>query len=280
MQSFELNCDGPIGIFDSGVGGLSVWRELVRCLPQEDTVYFADQAHVPYGQRTPAEIDRYSLAITRFLLARGCKAIVVACNTASATSLEGLRDAFPEVPIVGLEPAIKPAVALTHSGVVGVLATPPTLAGHLFQTTAQRYAEGVRLITAACAGLAERIDAGAIGDPATREALREHLGPMLAAGADVIVLACTHYPFVRDTIQALAGPACQILDPAPAIARQVGLRLALGKLAATHRRAGQAQFYTSGMPDQFAAAFSHLIGSQAYPVGARWVRDALELPGS
>jgi glutamate racemase len=268
-----MNADGPLGIFDSGVGGLSVWRELVRALPNEDTIYFADQAHVPYSARSRAELGRYSLAITRFLLAHECKAIVVACNTASAVALKLLRETFPEVVIVGMEPAVKPAVALTRSGVVGILATPATFEGRLFQETARRHAAGIRLIAQACAGLAERIEAGQLDDEATRQALRAHLAPILAANADVIVLGCTHYPFVRETIQAQAGPACRILDPAPAVARHVGQCLRAQQLQTQRTRPGHATFYTSGAPAKFALALQRLVGVPDAPREVRWRPD-------
>ena len=161
----------PIGIFDSGVGGLSVWREIARQLPREDTIYFADQAHIPYGPRSMDEIRGFSEAITRFLLERGCKAIVAACNTASAAALKHLRETFPHVPFVGMEPAVKPAAETTHTGVVGVLATPATFQGELFASVVERFANGVRLINQVCPGLVEQVEAGRLDTPNTRAML-------------------------------------------------------------------------------------------------------------
>ena len=269
-----MHPEGPLGIFDSGVGGLSVWREIVRELPTEDTIYFADQAHVPYGPRPREEVARYSEAITRFLLARGCKAIVVACNTASAAALKELRAGFPEVITVGMEPAIKPAVALTQRGVVGVLATPATFEGRMFQETARRHATGIRLITQVCAGLAERIEAGYLDDEATRQLLRGYLAPIMAADADVLVLACTHYPLVSAAIREIVGSACQIVDPAPAVAQYVGTRLREQGLQTGRTRAGRATFYTSGPPREFTAALSRLFGIHGEPTAVRWREHA------
>ena len=183
----------PVGLFDSGVGGLSVWREVRQQWPAESTIYFADQAHIPYGPRPPTEILRYAEAITVHLLDLGCKAIVVACNAASAAALYALRARFPQTPFIGMEPAVKPAAKATQSRVVGVLATPGTLAGALFAQTAQRYAADVRLINQPCPGLVEQIEAGRLESPDTEALLRDLLAPMLDAGADRIVLACTHH---------------------------------------------------------------------------------------
>ena len=150
----------PIAIFDSGVGGLSVWRQVVHHLPGESVIYLADQAHVPYGQRSADEIRSYCAEIARYLLDMGCKAIVVACNTASAVALEPLRLAFPQLPILGLEPAVKPAVALTRSGVVGVMATPATFQGELYRATVGRWARDVRVVEQVCIGLADLVEIG------------------------------------------------------------------------------------------------------------------------
>ncbi|MCW5626664.1 MAG: aspartate/glutamate racemase family protein, partial [Burkholderiales bacterium] len=171
------HADGPIGVFDSGVGGLSVWREIVRLLPHEDTIYFADQAHVPYGPRPMEEIRAFSEAITRELLKRDCKAVVVACNTASAAALKHLRETFPGITIIGMEPAVKPAAALTKTGVVGIMATPATFQGRLFQATAGRHAGDIRLLNTVCDGLADAIEASATGGPSAEPLLRRFIDP-------------------------------------------------------------------------------------------------------
>src|SRR5512139_868791 len=162
-----MSNSSAIGVFDSGIGGLSVWREIARQLPQEDTIYFADQIHIPYGPRSLEEIRAFSEAITRFLLDRDCKLIVVACNAASAAALKYLRTAFPEVPFVGMEPAVKPAAETTHTGAVGVLATPATFQGELFASVVERFANGVQLVNQICPGLVEQVEAGRLDTPDT-----------------------------------------------------------------------------------------------------------------
>ncbi len=264
----------PIGIFDSGVGGLSVWRELVAQLPAESTVYVADRAHVPYGNRSSAEIRRFSEAIADFLVAEGCKAIVVACNTASAVALHGLRERFPGVPILGLEPAVKPAVSLTRSGVVGVMATPATFQGRLYRATVGRHAADVRVVEQVCIGLADLVERGELEGPGCEALLQGFVGPMLAAGADTIVLGCTHYPFVIEAIRRLAGPALEVVDPAPAVARHLGQVLRHFALEAP---AGvgfpRHRFFTSAEPACFDRAAGRLLGLHASSEGLLW-RDS------
>ncbi len=268
---------GPVGIFDSGVGGLSVWREIARQCPAEHTIYVADQAHVPYGPRDEVELRRFCEGITRFLLASGCKAIVVACNTASAAALKHLRECFPHVAILGMEPAVKPAAQITRSRVVGVMATPATFAGKLFRATAGRHASGVKLVTQVCDGLAEQVERGETDSSATEVMLRRFVEPLLAAGADPIVLACTHYPFALDAIQRIAGPRVTVIDPAPAIARHLGDVLGSRQLRngsgsrATHR------FLTTGDPASLRAAVHRWCGIDGEIGALRWTEDDSEL---
>ena len=273
-----------IGVFDSGLGGLSVWREVVRRWPAFETVYVADQAHIPYGPRPSAEILDFARGITRFLLARGCEIIVVACNAASAASLAALRVEWPQVPFVGMEPAVKPAVAVSRTRVAGVLATPATLQGALFATTVERFASDVRIVRQVCPGLVEQIESGDVNGPQTRALLREFLAPSLAAGADTIVLACTHYPFVRHTIEDLAGPDITVIDPAPAVARQVGRVAGVGVQAdAVHRDQGgplvpdaarHATFFTTGEPARFHTVAMHLVGLPVHAECLLWTDGA------
>lgn len=260
----------PIGIFDSGVGGLSVWREITRLLPQEGTLYIADQAHVPYGPRGEGEILRFSEGITRYLLEHDCKAVVVACNTASAVALDPLRERFPKIPFIGLEPAVKPAAARTRTRVVGVMATPATFQGKLFKATAGRHATGVKLINQICAGLAEQVEAGRLDTPDTVAMLRGWLTPMLEAGADTIVLACTHYPFVIDTIRRLAGPGVEIVDPAPAVAQQVQRVLAGQGLEAPAAQIVRHRFFTTAAVASLHSALQGLLGMEAIAEQASW----------
>lgn len=249
----------PVGVFDSGVGGLTVWREIRRQLPKEGTVYLADQAHLPYGPRTADSVRALSLANVGFLLQQDCKAIVVACNTASAAALQDLRATHPGVPFVGMEPAVKPAAERSRSRVVGVMATPGTLQGQMFADAVSRFARGVRVVNQPCGGLVEQIETRDPGDPETVALLRQLLQPIQQAGADTLVLACTHFPFVARQMAAILGPSVEIIDPAPAVARQLGRVLRERGLErhdpapATHR------FVTSGPAAPFQALLRRLL---------------------
>lgn len=214
-----------IGVFDSGIGGLTVANAILALLPKESITYYADTAHLPYGRKDLATIRRYSLLITEELLSLGAKAIVVACNTASAAALSYLRECFPDLIIVGMEPAVKPAAESTRSGVVGVLATAGTFKSERYAQLMQRFARNVEVRQNPCLGLVENIEMGLTEDPATRKLLESILQPMLEAGADTFVLGCTHYPFVRPLIAQLVPAEAIIIDPAPAVARQLQRRL-------------------------------------------------------
>jgi len=265
-----------VAVFDSGVGGLSVMREIARQLPHEDVLYFADSANCPYGPRPLKEVRKLSEAITAFLIQQGAKIVVVACNTASAASLHHLRAIFP-VPIVGMEPAIKPAAAMTRSKKVGVIATQVTFQGELFARLVERFAADVEVYTQVCPGLVERIEAGLIEDAGTEALLAGYLKPMLEAGIDSLVLGCTHYPFLRKTIGRVAGPGVTVIDPSPAVARQTGRVLERGGLANLPppqgwggKRAGKHFFYTSGDAKAFAEMVERLIGERGEVRQVRW----------
>jgi glutamate racemase len=280
------NFSSPIGIFDSGVGGLSVLRAIHQQLPAEALLYFADQAHVPYGPRPLEQVRSFSEAITRFLRDQGAKLVVVACNAASAAALHYLRQAFPEVPFVGMEPAVKPAAERTQSGVVGVLATPATFQGALYASVVERFAHDVTLLQHTCPGLVAQIEAGHLDAPETRRILEDALHPMLARAIDTVVLGCTHYPFVIPLIQEIVGPGVRVIDPAPAVARQVRRVLeAMGKLASTEDPKGfrkplesNMRFYTSGDPDQLRNLLPLLIGESGEVRHLQWAGDRLQLP--
>lgn len=248
-----------IGVFDSGVGGLSVWREIAVQLPHEDVVYVADQAHVPYGARSLDEVRRFCKGITRFLLGKGAKAIVIACNSASAAALYHLRDLFPEVPFVGMEPAVKPAAERTATGVVSVIATRSTFQGKLFASLVSRYGRDVEVLTQVCPGLVEAVEAGALDTPETEAILRRCLKPLLDAGADQLVLGCTHYPFLRPAIERLVRGRMTVIDPAPAVACQAGRVLAERALEAQGQRRGRHAFFTSGDAGRFGAMLERLV---------------------
>ncbi len=253
----------PIGIFDSGVGGLSVLREIIRQLPQEDIVYIADQAHVPYGRRPLEEVRRYALGITQYLLSKQSKLIVLACNTASAAALRYLRELFPHTPFVGMEPAVKPAAETTKSGVVGVLATPATFQGDLYASVIERFAQGVKILQHTCPGLVQQIEDGNFDGATTRYILEEALKPMLAANIDTVVLGCTHYPFVIPLIQQIVGDQVRVIDPAPAVARQTSRLLEQLNLLKPSPARGRVQFLTSGDPTMLESFLQRL----EYPTG-------------
>lgn len=248
-----------IGVFDSGVGGLSVLRAICARLPGQPVVFLADQAHVPYGSRSLEEVRAFSVAITRFLLNQGASCIVVACNTASAAALHHLRAEFADIPFVGMEPAVKPAAETTHSGVVGVLATPATFQGALYASVVERFANGVTVLQDTCPGLVAQIEAGDLDGPRTRAILDRALEPMLAQGMDTIVLGCTHYPFVIPLIQQIAGPGVRVIDPAPAVARQTERVLAQRGLLAPPGTAATPRFFTTGPVPAFTALAQRLV---------------------
>ncbi|CAG0933372.1 glutamate racemase [Thermoflexales bacterium] len=270
------NSSSPIGIFDSGIGGLSVWREIARQLPDQATIYFADQIHIPYGPRSLEEIRSFSEAITRFLLRRDCQLIVVACNAASAAALKYLRATFPDVPFVGMEPAVKPAAETTHTGAVGVLATPATFQGELFASVVERFANGVQLIKQVCPGLVEQIEAGRLNTPDTLEMLDRFLQPIREAHADTIVLGCTHYPFVIEALRQLA-PGVNVIDPAPAIARQVDRVLRERGWDSSGEQPGRQTFITSGNLDRYQQILKMLVKVEANVSQASWSLDQRSL---
>jgi glutamate racemase len=242
-------------------------------LPHEDTLYLADQAHVPYGSRRLAQVQAFSEGITRFLLDRGAKIIVIACNAASAAALHYLRRTFPQVPFVGMEPAVKPALERTRNGVVGVIATQATFQGELFASLVERYAGDMRVLTQICPGLVEAVEAGMLGTPETEALLRRCLTPLIEAGADQLVLGCTHYPFLRPVIERVVGPEMAVIDPAPAVARQTGRVLARRGLKASKDRVGRHALYTSGDAAAFTATIERLLPAAeegAEVRAARW----------
>jgi glutamate racemase len=245
---------------DSGVGGLSVLSHIRSLLPNERLIYLADQAHVPYGPRPAAEVCRFTEAITRFFLGEEAKMVVVACNTATAAALGHLRHCFPELPFVGMEPAVKPGAAQTRSGKVGVLATPGTFNSERYARLMMQYGNGVEVFEDPCVGLVGQIEAGQSDSEATAVILERALAPMLREGVDTVVLACTHYPFASRLIAEIAGPAVEIIDPAPAVARQVGRLLEQLGLSAPAEATGSVEAYTSGDVDRFSAVVEKLLG--------------------
>jgi glutamate racemase len=260
----------PIGIFDSGVGGLSVVKAITQALPGEDLIFLADQAHVPYGLRSLEEVRAFAEGITRFLLNQGAKLIVVACNTASAAALHHLRQVFPQTAFVGMEPAVKPAAEQTRSGVVGVLATPATFQGALYASVIERFANGVTVLQDTCPGLVMTIEAGEIDSFEVRTILEKALHPMLAKGIDTVVLGCTHFPFVIPLIEEIVGAQVRVIDPAPAVARQVRRLLEAHGQLSSREDPGQLRFLTTGDAGQMEALLPKLIGKECQVYAARW----------
>jgi glutamate racemase len=269
--------DNPIGVFDSGVGGLSVLRAMRQLMPEEPVLYVADQAHVPYGSRSLEQVCEFSLGITQFLLGMHTKLIVVACNTASAAALHYLREKFPDVSFVGMEPAVKPAVERTQSGLVGVLATPATFQGALYASLLERFAKDVQVLQDTCPGLVGQIEKGDLQGERTRAILEEALSPMLDKGIDTVVLGCTHYPFVIPLIEALAGESVRVIDPAPAVARQARHLLETHGLKLSPREPAAVRYFTSGEVNKFAALLPVLLGEDGRVQAVQWFSDSVKI---
>ena len=262
---------GKIGIFDSGVGGLSVFREIRKVLPEVSIVYFADQANVPYGPRPLLEVRSFSKKITEFLISEGAELIVVACNAASAAALHDLRQEYPTYPFVGMEPAVKPAAEYTKTGVVGVLATPATFQGELYASVVERFANEVKIMQNTCPGLVKSIESGDLIGPEPRSILENAILPMLAENIDTIVLGCTHYPFVIPLIQSIAGEKVRVIDPAPAIARQTARMMHQTGILPQSQDQPEFKMFTSGDSKKFAFLLKTLL-QESYPIHqARWI---------
>lgn len=278
-----------IGIFDSGIGGLSVFREIYRVLPEQKYIYFADSAHCPYGEKSREYVVDRARRISEFLISEGADIIVVACNTATAAAISVLRNEYSDpgikgtaghvlgisngrtdhVKFIGMEPAVKPAAEITESGVIGVLATAGTLNGAKYRTTREMFAKEVDVVEHVGEGFVELVERGVTEGPEAEDTVKESIRPLLDAGADVIVLGCTHYPFLMQTIRKIAGPDVRIIDPAPAVAKHLvevmtadGLLNSLGTDSAQQQPAiavPDIRLYSSGNPQVLEAAFSRLI---------------------
>ncbi len=238
----------PIGIFDSGVGGISIWKEIIRMLPQEDTVYLADSKNAPYGEKPAGTILDLSIKNTELLLARGCKLVVVACNTATTNAIAHLRAAYP-VPFIGIEPAIKPAALNSRSGTIGVLATRGTLSSTLFSDTSRNHAGAIKIVEQEGTGLVSLIESGKIQTPETRELLRKYLQPMLLADIDHLVLGCTHYPYLMPVLKELLPGHVKIIDCGEAVARQTQKVLRDHRILNPAGPKGSHLFYTNADPE-------------------------------
>ena len=252
----------PIGVFDSGLGGLSVLREIRDLLPNEDLVYVADSGAAPYGDRSGEFIEARAAAIAEFLVGEGAKAMVVACNTATAVAVHALRARFP-IPIVAIEPAVKPAAAMSKTGVIGVMATSLTLASDNFRRLAAQYGQGARIVPQPCPGLVELVEQGRLSGPDTRAMVASYVLPLINDGADTIVLGCTHYPFLMAVIREVVGPSVSVIDPARAVAGELRRRLDAAGLLSAHANRGAHRFLTSGAVPHVALVLAILWGKHS-----------------
>lgn len=257
----------PIGVFDSGVGGLSVLRHIQAQLPHEDLMYFADSGFAPYGNKPEQVVAERSLAVARFLIEHGAKAIVVACNTATVAAIKMLRAHYSEMPIVGVEPGLKPAAALSRNGKIGVMATEVTLAGEKFLLLREQIssASKAHFLLQGCPGLVEQIERGECDTATTDEMLQKFILPLLVLGADTLVLGCTHYPFVRASIERIVRQATTrevvLVDTGDAVARQLARLLAAGdRLNPGMGDKARLQAFTTASATALSAAFSALLG--------------------
>ena len=253
----------PIGVFDSGAGGLSVLRQIHALLPHESLLYAADTAHIPYGDKTPAYVRERVTQVAERLVGLGAKALVVACNTATAAAVESLRQRFA-MPVIGMEPGVKPAVERSKSGVVGILATEGMVRSNRMADLVQRFARDREVIIQPCPGLVEQVERHALHTPETVRLLQGYLAPIIERGADTLVLGCTHYPFLLPAITQLLGPAVSVIDTAPAIARQLHAQLQQSGLLNDSGEAGSVRFFTSGEVTAQAELFGRLWGGQVY----------------
>lgn len=270
MNSLNTSTSAPIGVFDSGAGGLSVLRRIRELLPYESLLYAADTAHIPYGDKTSAFVRERVQVVSQQLVALGAKALVVACNTATAAAVESLRERFA-IPVVGMEPGVKPAVGCSRNGVVGILATEAMVRSNRMADLVARFAEGKEVIIQPCPGLVEQVERLALNTPETTRLLQHHLAPILSHGADTLVLGCTHYPFLRPAIERLVGQGVTVIDTAPAIARRLQALLQQGGLINSGPQPGRVRFYSNGdvreQTDLFSRLWGEKVAVEPFPVG-------------
>jgi glutamate racemase len=248
----------PIGAFDSGVGGLSIWRAIRKLLPQESMDFLADSGHVPYGEKTTAQLEDLTSRITRFLLDRDAKIIVVACNTATVHAIGHLREAFPEVPFVGVVPVVKTLSRRTKTGTIAVLSTPATSKSPYLAGLIQEFAPDMHVVNVGCDGLENAIESGQVRTRTTTALLERHLAPILDSDADVVGLGCTHYPFLRSRIKSMLGPGVRLYDPSRPVARRVRQLLEQRDALSAHAPPSF-RFYTTGDAAVFNSVASKLL---------------------
>jgi glutamate racemase len=262
IASKKALSNDPIGVFDSGVGGISVLKHIHDLLPNEPLRYVADSRYAPYGNKSVAEIQARCFTLADFLIAQGAKMLVVACNTATAAAIDALRERYT-LPIIGMEPALKPAAEASQNGIIGILATVGTLKSAQFAALLESYGRNVEVLTQACPGLVECIERGEVDSPATRDLIKHFCAPLLAEGADTVVLGCTHYPFVRALISEVVGPKVSLVDTGAAVAKQVKHRLIETGLLATQSQAATVHFWTNSAAIEAPAVIARLWGQAA-----------------
>jgi glutamate racemase len=234
----------PIGIFDSGIGGTSIWKEVVKLLPNENTIYLADSKNAPYGEKSSEEIIALSVKNTDYLISKGCKLIIIACNTATTNAIDYLRKYYT-IPIIGIEPAIKPAAVLSKTGAIGILATKGTLSSKLFERTTKEYTKNITTIEQDGEGLVPLIEEGKLNSPEINHLLSTYLKPMLKFNIDHLVLGCTHYPYLIPQIKKIIGENVTIIDSGEAVAKQTKAILEKNNLLSTSTAKSSHQFYTN-----------------------------------
>jgi len=258
----------PIGMFDSGVGGLTIWRATRRLLPRESLVFLADSGHVPYGEKPPSEIRDLATRIVRFLLAQDAKLIVAACNTATVHAIAHLRETFPDVPFVGVVPVVKTLARKTRTGTIAVLSTPSTADSPYLAGLVEEFAPGKRVINIGCDGLEDQVEAGEVRTRKTAALLERYLAPVRQSEADVVGLGCTHYPFLRRRIKRLLGPGVRVYDPARPVARRVRQLLAERDAFAPEDQEPEYRFYATGDRRVFERVASKLLRFPVHDAGA------------
>jgi len=248
----------PIGIFDSGIGGTSIWKELVKLIPNENTIYLADSKNAPYGEKSSEEIIALSIKNTELLISKGCKLIIVACNTATTNAIDYLRENY-SVPFIGIEPAIKPAALLSKTGAIGILATKGTLSSKLFEKTTKEYSKNITTIEQDGEGLVPLIEAGKLNSPEITELLSTYLKPMLNFNIDHLVLGCTHYPYLIPQIKKIIGDNVTIIDSGEAVARQTKAILEKHNLLSTSTTKSHHKFYTNAETKVLSEILSDVV---------------------
>jgi len=252
----------PIGIFDSGVGGISVLKHIHALLPHEHLMYVADSKYAPYGNKTPEEIIARCMILADFLMSQNVKALVVACNTATAAAIDKLRETF-DIPIIGMEPAVKPAAEASKNGVIGVLATVGTLKSAQFAALLESYGRNVKVVTQGCVGLVECIERGELDAPETKALIRQYTSPLLAEGADTIVLGCTHYPFVKHVIQEVVGEHVTLIETGEAVVKQLKRQLEEKGLLSASKQKAEVHFWTNSKAENVRQVIETLWGKSA-----------------